>query len=85
MTISTQNQLLTPGEAARILNVNVNTVRRWCDRGIIEHTRIGVRGDRRISLDYILSLISSIRIKIRETITRSYDEGTMQPSYIKES
>lgn len=40
--------LLTPAQAAELLNVHVNTVRRWSNKGILETYRIGPRGDRRL-------------------------------------
>ncbi len=40
--------LLTGAQAAELLNVHVNTVRRWSDKGILETYRIGPRGDRRL-------------------------------------
>ena len=39
--------MLTPGDVARILNVHINTVRRWSNLGILPSFRIGLRGDRR--------------------------------------
>jgi excisionase family DNA binding protein len=42
------NALLTIAEAAEILNIHVNTVRRWSNKGIIETYRVGPRGDRRL-------------------------------------
>jgi len=42
------NALLTTAEAAALLNVHVNTVRRWSNKGILETYRIGSRGDRRL-------------------------------------
>ena len=39
--------MLTTSEVARILNVHINTVRRWSNQGILESHRIGSRGDRR--------------------------------------
>jgi excisionase family DNA binding protein len=42
------NTLLTIAEAAEILNVHVNTVRRWSNKGILETYRIGPRRDRRL-------------------------------------
>jgi len=41
--------LLTTRELARLLNVHINTVRRWSDHGILKSYRIGKRGDRRFS------------------------------------
>jgi excisionase family DNA binding protein len=43
------NGLLNPRQVARLLNVHVNTVRRWNDRGILKAYRIGPRGDRRFN------------------------------------
>ena len=40
--------LLTTAEAAELLNVHANTVRRWSNEGILETYRIGSRGDRRL-------------------------------------
>ena len=40
--------LLTTTQAAEILNVHLNTVRRWSNNGILEAYRIGPRCDRRI-------------------------------------
>jgi len=40
--------LLTTTEAAELLNVHVNTVRRWSNKGMLETYRIGSRGDRRL-------------------------------------
>ena len=39
--------MLTPGNVARILNVHINTVRRWSNVGVLKSFRIGPRGDRR--------------------------------------
>ena len=39
--------MLTTSEVARLLNVHINTVRRWSNQGILRTYRIGSRGDRR--------------------------------------
>jgi excisionase family DNA binding protein len=39
--------MLTTSEVAHILNVHINTIRRWSNQGVIESYRIGSRGDRR--------------------------------------
>ena len=39
--------MLTISEVAQLLNVHVNTVRRWSNQGILKTYRIGSRGDRR--------------------------------------
>ena len=41
------NALLTAAEAAELLNVHTNTVRRWSNKGILETYCVGPRGDRR--------------------------------------
>ncbi len=41
------NALLTTNEAADLLHIHPNTLRRWSDQGTIRTHRIGPRGDRR--------------------------------------
>jgi len=41
------NTMLTTREVAQLLNVHINTVRRWSNRRILMVYRIGSRGDRR--------------------------------------
>ena len=40
---------LTVGEAASLLNVHRNTVRRWTNKGMLKSYRVGPRGDRRLT------------------------------------
>lgn len=58
--------LLTTRQAANILNVHINTVRRWDNQGILKAYRICSRGDRRFSRQDIHkflvdSLIDTVR------------------------
>jgi len=39
--------MLTTSDVAHILNVHINTIRRWSNQGILKTYRIGSRGDRR--------------------------------------
>ena len=39
--------MLTASELAELLNVHINTVRRWSNRGVLKAYRVGPRGDRR--------------------------------------
>ena len=41
------NGMLTVREVARMLNVHLNTVRRWSNLGILKSFRIGLGDDRR--------------------------------------
>ena len=50
--------LLTAGEVARLLNLHINTVRRWSDNGIIRSHRVGPRSDRIFSREDITSLLT---------------------------
>ena len=47
ITFETRSKLLTSKEAAAVLCVHENTLRRWSDLGIIPTFRLGSRGDRR--------------------------------------
>jgi excisionase family DNA binding protein len=41
--------MLTTRQLARLLNVHINTVRRWDAQGVLKAYRLGPRGDRRYS------------------------------------
>ena len=55
--------VLTTAEAARLLNVHTNTLRRWNDRGLIPAYRIGPRGDRRFGRQDIARFIAEFNIR----------------------
>jgi excisionase family DNA binding protein len=50
--------MLTTSDVARLLNVHINTVRRWSNQGVLKTYRIGARGDRRFHRDDITSFLS---------------------------
>ena len=50
--------MLTASEVARLLNVHINTVRRWSNQGALGTYRIGVRGDRRFNREDIINFLS---------------------------
>lgn len=56
----TRRRLLTTSEAAAMLNVHENTVRRWSDRGILGSFRIGSRADRRFVESEVNRLIAKL-------------------------
>ena len=49
--------MLTTSDVARLLNVHINTVRRWSNQGILKAYRIGSRGDRRFRDEDITSFL----------------------------
>ena len=55
--------MLTTSEVALQLNVHINTVRRWSNRGIIKAYRIGPRGDRRFRREDIASFLTEPKTK----------------------
>ena len=56
--------MLTTSEVAHLLNVHINTVRRWSNQGILKAYRIGSRGDRRFRQEDITSFLSKISSNI---------------------
>ena len=51
--------MMTTSEVARLLNIHINTVRRWSNQGTLKTYRIGTRGDRRFRREDIASFLSS--------------------------
>ncbi len=56
--VNRSNQLMTTRGVAKMLNINVNTVRRWSDAGIIKRYRIGPRGDHRYSREDLMNFLT---------------------------
>jgi excisionase family DNA binding protein len=54
--------MLTATEVAQLLNVHINTVRRWSNRGIIRAYRIGPRGDRRFWREDIAGFLRDLKV-----------------------
>ena len=50
--------LLTTSDVARLLNIHINTVRRWSNEGRLRAYRLGSRGDRRFQREDIASFLS---------------------------
>jgi excisionase family DNA binding protein len=55
--------MLTTSEVARILNVHINTVRRWSNQGTLKSYRIGSRGDRRFRREDVDALFNNNGLK----------------------
>lgn len=51
------NSMLTAGQVAKLLNIHINTVRRWSNIGILKCYRIGPRADRRFQKEDITSFL----------------------------
>lgn len=59
MVTRTKNSLLTTTDVAKMLNLHINTVRRWSNRGILKPYRIGPRCDRRFRREDIVAFLNS--------------------------
>ncbi len=57
--------MLTTSDVARLLNVHMNTVRRWSNQGILSSYRIGSRGDRRFREEDIANFLSQESNKVK--------------------
>jgi DNA-binding transcriptional MerR regulator len=50
---------MTSTDVARLLNIHINTVRRWSNKGILKPTRVGPRGDRLFTYCDVVSFLTS--------------------------
>ena len=55
-------KLLSVGQAALILSVHPNTLRKWSNKGLLPSYRIGQRRDRRFALDDLREFLEGIEI-----------------------
>jgi len=55
-------KLLRIREAAEMLGVSTETLRRWDNEGRLKAVRIGNRGDRRYKMDYLQKVIDNKKI-----------------------
>lgn len=53
--------MLTVGEAAALLHIHTNTLRRWADKGYIKVYRITPRGDRRFRQEDIVRVAAGLK------------------------
>jgi excisionase family DNA binding protein len=60
--------MLTASDVARLLNVHVNTVRRWSNQGILRAYRIGSRGDRRFNEEDIINFLLQEEKRMQEEV-----------------
>ena len=60
VTIDEMRPMLTVKDVARLLNIHVNTVRRWSDLNIIKSYRVTSRGDRRFRQEDISSYLREL-------------------------
>ena len=65
---STDN-MLKANEVAHLLNVHINTVRRWSNQNILKAYRVGPRGDRRFKKEDV------------ENFLNEYVEQKLNPEY----
>ena len=61
--------MLTTSDVAHLLNVHINTVRRWSNQGTLKAYRIGSRGDRRFRQEDIAGFLSE-QLKIASSERR---------------
>ena len=64
--------MLTTSDVARLINVHMNTVRRWSNQGVLKTYRIGSRGDRRFQEEDINDFIEQqLKIGLRRKIKKA--------------
>jgi excisionase family DNA binding protein len=66
--------MLTTSDVARLLNVHINTVRRWSNQGVIKTYRIGSRGDRRFRQEDVSTFLAEQHNNGEKELLR-YGEG----------
>jgi len=55
--MESSDQIITSGEAAKVLGVHINTIRRWTETGSLPCYRVGPKGWRMIKISDIEKLV----------------------------
>lgn len=67
--------MLTTSEVAVILNVHINTIRRWSNQGTLKSFQLGPRGDRRFRREDIDTFLASHQTGSREDHAQDEPHG----------
>ena len=59
--IDKKDKMFTVSEVAKLLNIHINTVRRWSTQGILKSYRVGPRRDRRIKGEDLENFLNNSR------------------------
>ena len=58
MVIDTETTpMMKTKDVSRVLNVHINTVRRWSNKGVLKYYRICGRGDRRFKREDVIRIL----------------------------
>lgn len=60
VSLDEMRPMLTVKDVAHLLNIHVNTVRRWSDQNIIKSYRVTTRGDRRFRQEDIARYLADL-------------------------
>jgi excisionase family DNA binding protein len=74
------DQILTPKQVAQALNVSESSIKRWCDRGVIESLKTG-GGHRRIPIDSLMSFLESTNRRLTDPIAIGMSSGPGGPTH----
>ena len=71
------NPMMTTSDVALLLNVHINTVRRWSNQGRLKAYRIGSRGDRRFQREdvtrFLLQKSKMAKVRGNPTIAQALE------------
>ncbi len=70
------DSMLTTSDVAELLNVHINTIRRWSNQGTLKSYRIGGRGDRRFHREDIAIFLSTRSGVLASDKVAAFDKST---------
>ena len=73
------DSMLTTSDVSHLLNVHINTVRRWSNQGVLKAYRIGSRGDRRFKAEDIARFISELNANGGDENKAGLNDGWSDP------
>jgi excisionase family DNA binding protein len=75
VSLDDMRPMLTVKDVAQLLNIHVNTVRRWSDQNIIKSYRVTSRGDRRFKQEDIARYLAELNEgNLLEPVVSRYEQ-----------
>ena len=62
---------ISTGQAAQLVPVSTETLRSWCERGLLKHRRVGLRGTYQIDVESLRKLANELGYRFNDEVAQA--------------